>query len=155
MSILDDIHKQAKNSKESNENEDDKILEFTNSYTVEYRAFSAPTSDPQLRLRIYSKKTALMPRYDLLYDVVHSGIADFVGLIYPHMQVKMFGRNLNPLIDAFVNNSVEWVLEYHPPFFEFAKGDDIATLPCIDEIIIEHAKIDPEAEIKNRADINS
>ena len=148
MSITDDIHKAAKKSQ--NNAEEDKVLKFTNDYTVTYRAFSAPTNDPLLRLEIKAKQMFLMPRYDLLYDVAHTGVGDFVGLIYPHMQVKMFGRNLNPLINALVTNSVEWVREYDPPFFEFDKNDDIATLPCIDEIIIEHAKIDPEAEIKAR-----
>lgn len=86
------------------------------------------------------------PHNGMLYDVAHTGLADFVGLIYPHMQIKMFGRNLNPLINELFTNSVEWVREYHPPFWEFAKGEDGGTLPCINEIIIERAHMNPRAE---------
>lgn len=151
MSITEDIIAAAKSKQVTADSREDKVLKFPwDEENIPYRAFSAPTTDPLLRLRIYAKQMLLMPRYDLLYDVAHTGLADFVGLIYPHMQIKMFGRNLNPLINGLFTNSVEWVREYHPPFWEFAKGEDDGTLPCIEEIIIERAPIDPEAEIKAR-----
>ena len=151
MSITEDIIAAAKSKQVTADLRDDKVLKFPwDEENIPYRAFSAPTTDPLLRLRIYAKQMLLMPRYDLLYDVAHTGLADFVGLIYPHMQIKMFGRNLNPLINGLFTNSVEWVREYHPPFWEFAEGEDDGTLPCIEEIIIENAPMNPRAEVVTR-----
>ncbi len=147
MSITDDIHKTAQKSLDNTDNA--KVLKFPTEYSP-YRAFYAPTSDPQLRFKIWANAMFLMPRYDLLYDIPHTGVGDFVGLVFPHMQVKMFGRNLIPLVDALSNHSVEWIRQYHPPFWAFAEGVDDGTLSCIEEIIIERAPIDPEAEIKAR-----
>lgn len=147
MSIMDEIHKAAQKSQNSSES--DKILQFPTEY-VPYQAFYAPTSDPQLRFKIWAGSMQLMPRYDLLYDVPHTGLGDFVGLVFPHMQVKMFGRNLIPLVDKLSTHSVEWICQYRPPFWEFAPGEDDGTLPCIEEIIIEGNPLDPEAEIRAR-----
>lgn len=143
MNITDEIHKKALKSQNSSDGE--KILQFPTEYAP-YQAFYAPTSDPQLRFKIWAKKMFLMPRYDLLYDVPHTGIGDFVGLVFPHMQVKMFGRNLIPLVDKLFAHNVEWIREYHPPFWEFTKGEDDGTLPCIDEIFIENAPMNPREE---------
>ena len=149
MGITDDIIATAKSKQGIADAREDKILDFPSDF-VPYRAFSAPTSEPQIRLKIRAKQMSLMPRYDLLYDIAHTGAGDFIGLIYPHMQIKMFGRNLEPLAEALFNNTVELVREYCPPFWEFAKGEDDGTLPCIEEIIIEGNPLDPEAELKAR-----
>jgi len=55
-----------------------------------------------------------------------------------------------PLVNALFTNSVEWVREYHPPFWEFADGEDDGTLPCIEEIVIENAPMNPRAEAVGR-----
>ncbi|MBW4597541.1 MAG: hypothetical protein KME46_32750 [Brasilonema angustatum HA4187-MV1] len=152
MKLTEQLIANAKKAQTATDTANEKILDFSPQDELYYRAFSAPTPDPLLRLNIHTDKIHLMPRYDLLYDVAYSGIGDFVGLIFPHMRVKMFGRNLRLLVKGLFTHSVEWVREYDPNFWKFAPGDNVDMEPCIDEIIIESVSLDPEAEIKARAD---
>jgi hypothetical protein len=106
-----------------------------------YQAFGSPTSDPQIRVIIYAKQMFVMPRYDVLYDVVFSGLYDFVGLVYPHQRIRIYGRNLSDLVFRLRINSVEWIREYAEGFHELP--DDDGTLPVITEIQIEGAAMNP------------
>lgn len=154
MSITDDIRKSAKENLgvlPKEETEENKVLPFRSSEEdIPYRAFHAPLDTPLLRFKIASRQMILMPRYDLLYDVIHTGLGDFVGLIFPHVQVKLFGRNLIPLVNKLSTHSVEWIQEYVPPIFEFAEGEDDGTLPCVEQIVIENVPLDPMEEIRAR-----
>jgi len=105
-----------------------------------YQAFSAPTKDPLIRLTIYAKTMYLMPQYQMLYDVVFAAGFEFVGLVFAHQRIRIYGRNLVGLVAGLQTNSVEWIREL-TPFFELPEDD--GTLPVITEIQIEGAAISP------------
>ncbi len=111
-----------------------------------YQAFSAPTGDQQIRLIIYAKQMFLMPRYDVLYDVAFTGRYDFVGLVFPHQRIRIFGRNLTGLVIGLRNNAVEFLREYVPTIH--ALPEDDGTLPVITEIQIDTAAIPFETELQ-------
>ena len=149
MSRLDEIRNVAKaaaqNSDRDDANQSAQILELPRE-RAPYQAAGAPTSDPQIRLIIYAKQMFLMPRYDVLYDVAFNGLYEFVGLIFPHQRVRIYGRNLQGVVAGLRTNSVEWLREYVPAFFELPPDD--GTLPVITEIQIDGAAINPfEADI--------
>ena len=102
-----------------------------------YQAFGAPTPDSQIRLIIYAKQMFMMPRYDVLYDVAFTGRYDFIGLIFPHQRVRIYGRNLAGLVVALRTNSAEFLREYVPTIHELPEDD--GTLPVIEEIQIDAA----------------
>ena len=108
-----------------------------------YYAHFAPTDDPELRLVIYCKDMFIMPRYDFLQDIVFHGLYEFIGLIYPNQRIKIYGRNLKPIVQKLRTHSVEWIREYVPPYMKLAPDHDEQKLPVITEIEIEGAIIDP------------
>ena len=148
MSKLEDIRNAAKAA--VGQKQDERTIPLTTDElreTVEgqeyYYAYFAPTNDQELRLIIYSKDMFIMPRYDFLQDVVFHGLYEFVGLIYPHQRIKIYGRNLKPIVQGLRSHSIEWIREYVPPYMKLAPDHDENKLPVITEIEIEGAIIDP------------
>ena len=109
-----------------------------------YQAFGAPTNDPQIRLIIYAKQMFLMPRYDVMYDVVFSGLYDFIGLVFPHQRIRIYGRNLSKLVSALRLNCVEWLREYLEPLHELPADDPDAAV--ITEIQVDGGAMNPFEE---------
>ncbi|MBV9467761.1 MAG: hypothetical protein JOZ57_00785 [Abitibacteriaceae bacterium] len=111
-----------------------------------YAAWGAPTSDPQVRLVIYARKFYMMPRYDVLYDVFFDGSYKFVGLIFPHHRVSIYGQNLQELVNALRINSVEWIREFIFSLHELPPDED-GTLPIISSIEVDHVQNPFEADL--------
>lgn len=107
---------------------------------VAYQAFGAPTNDPQIRLIIYARQMFLMPRYDVLLDVAFNGRYDFIGLIYTHQRVRIYGRNLAELVFALRLNCVEYIREFAET--HHLAPDDLS-LPMITEIQIDGTSTTP------------
>jgi len=89
----------------------------------------------------------LLCGYDQLDHVLFTGIGDFVGLVFRRMTVKLFGRNLHDLTDGLKTHSVEWVREYAPPVWEYADGENAILLSCIEKIVIENERFNPDLEV--------
>jgi hypothetical protein len=90
----------------------------------EYRAFSAPVPDPQIRLIIYRKKNAcLMPRYDVLYDVFFNECGTELGLVFAHQLLMLRGQKLTEIVGALRTNGVEWIREYDSRIHQPVVGD--------------------------------
>lgn len=103
-----------------------------------YVAFAAPTGDPQLRVILYARKFFMMPQYSVLYDVFFEGKGEYIALIFPHHRVSLWGRNLLPLVTALRTNSVEWLREFNPLFFDEPTDPEA---PVIEEAEI-HSKVE-------------
>lgn len=151
MSKLEELRNAAKAAIEQKQSEGNAIPLTTDELREQvegqeyYQAFFAPTDDPQLRLVVYAKTMFIMPRYDFLQDIVFNGLYEFVGLVYPHQRIKLYGRNLKGLVQGLRIHRVEWVREYVPQFMTLAPDHDESNEPVITEIEIEGAQIDPFA----------
>ncbi len=152
MSRLDDIRNAAKDAEQSEPKAESNVLQgpTPNIPKAEYAAYGSPTSDPQIRVIIYAVAFFMMPRYDVMYDVFFSGNGEFVGLIFPHHRVKIFGRNLMDLVYCLRTNSVEWIREYHPTFHELPPDFD-GQLPVITSIEVENVQNPFLTELEDKA----
>ncbi len=136
MSILDETRDAAKRDKQRPDGaESATILAGPKPRGIApkpYQAFGAPTSDQQVRLIIYAKKIFMMPQYAVMYDVFFDGAGEFVGLVFPHHRVKIYGRNLMPMVDALRTNKIEWIREYVPGFFVLPEDPNEPVITVID-----------------------
>jgi len=113
----------------------------------EYRAFSISVADNPVRLCMKTNRLIkVMPRYDLLYNIVCDFGCHFIALVFPFMTVKIYGNNLGDLQGMLEIQRVNKIEEFEPRFHVFPKDVDLATEPVITEIVIEGSDIDAEQE---------
>lgn len=147
MSRLDTIRNAAKEAvKTKQEQAAEKNTQFSVETDAEfYRAFSAaPTGDPPLHLVIFTKKgIAVSPLYSMLYDFVFDDKCEFIGLVFPHCRVKLYGKNLGDLIIKLSTHRVEFIYEYGSTGLRIPPDHDPAKDPVITKVEMEGAQIEP------------
>ena len=146
MSKLDDLRNAAKaavKEKETPAVEKDAAQFAVETGSEFYRAFAAaPTGDPPLHLIIFTKGMAVSPLYSTLYDFAFDNRFEFIGLVFPHQRVKIYGKNLSALILKLATHSVEFIYEYGSTPLTLPPDNDPAKDPFIERIEIEGAQID-------------
>ena len=143
MSRLEDIRNTAKQTQEAGSN----VLQGPTPKGIvkdPYAAFGSPTADPQIRLVIYAKRFFMMPQYSLLYDVFFDGAGEYIGLVFPHHTVKLYGRNLLSVIEGLRTNRVEWIREYVEFFHELPLEEDAPVITSIDTAAVQNPFLSKE-----------
>lgn len=102
-----------------------------------YVAFEGKDRVERLQIRRALAPTRA-PRYLHLYDLAFDGEfgTNFV-LYYEHMIVMVRGKNLQTLVSALINGTVDFIQEYHP---------DIWDKPAADAAIIESIEVAVQGE---------
>jgi hypothetical protein len=100
-----------------------------------YAAFGGKDRIERLQIRRVLDPTRA-PRYLHLYDIAFDGHfgTNFV-LFYDFMVVKVRGKNLQGLVAALQNGTVEFIQEYHPDVWD-KPAEDAALIESI-EIVVQ------------------
>ena len=89
------------------------------------------------------------PRYLHLYDMAFDGHYGLnFTLFYEHMVVMVRGKNLQGLVSALQNSTVDFIQEYHPELWD-KPADDAPLIESIDVVVQGEQADKPKDEKKH------
>ena len=113
----------------------------------QYQAFTTGSGkQTYFRLYLLVNEIHTVHRYDRLDHIFESGTGDFIGLVLGDMQIKLYGRELRPIVNALC-------LETLTEICMFDAGGKTTCAPgqtCVKEIFYVNLPVDPIGEVEAR-----